>query len=285
MTREDIPTRLVRPGTHCKPVTTGLSGPIARAYTLVELLVAIAIIAVLMGVLLPALGRTRDGARQAACLSNQHQIGVALNTYATTFKDIIPRESGASEGPRGPQVAAYDGAPVNISWAFSLRPMLDDRASATSASGGVGDGFAGCPVYRDPARPRDEHRVNYVANGLRFRSADAVGNDGKPPSPIHRVARPEGTFYLTCLSDAPFPGETCPTPDGSTDDLELSTRYDVWVPVHVQGYSQRAPSLGQIAGLGRHAHGANVLFMDAHAVLVSAERVRDPFAWDDGDYR
>lgn len=285
MTRHNLQTRLVRSGTHHTSVSTGLRGrPARRGYTLIELLVAIAVIAVLMGVLLPVLGRTRDTARQAACLSNQRQIGVALNAYAAAFKDIIPRESGASESPRGPQVAACDGASVNISWAFSLRPMLDDRAS-TNDAGGMGDGFAGAAVYRDPARPRDAHAINYVANGLRFRGPDTVGNEGKPPSPIHRVSRPERTFYLTCMADAPFPAEPTPMLDGSSNDLELSTRYDVWVPVIVHGYEQRAPSLRQLAGLGRHGRGANVLFMDAHAVLTGAERVQDPFAWDDGDYR
>lgn len=286
MTRENSQTRLVRSGTHVPSVTTGPSGKVwPRGYTLVELLVAIAIIAVLMGLLLPALGRTREAARQSVCLSNQRQIGVALNAYAAAFKDIIPRESGESEGPRGPHVAAYRGSTFNISWAFSLRPMLDPAAAALSPDGGRGDAFASCAAYRDPSRPHDEHNVHYVANGLRFREADSVTNEGKPPSPIYRVARAEQTYYLTCLADAPFSGEAATIAGGARNDLELSSRYDVWVPVIVAGYAQRAPALGEIAGLSRHTRGCNVLFMDAHASLIEAERVRDPFAWDDGDYR
>ncbi|MCC5829696.1 MAG: prepilin-type N-terminal cleavage/methylation domain-containing protein [Phycisphaeraceae bacterium] len=66
------------------------------AFTLVELLVVIAIIALLIGILLPALGLAREAARTAACLSNVRQTGVAVNTYATENRDWLagPNTSG-----------------------------------------------------------------------------------------------------------------------------------------------------------------------------------------------
>jgi prepilin-type N-terminal cleavage/methylation domain-containing protein len=59
-------------------------------FTLIELLVVIAIIALLISILLPALGEARRTARMARCLTNLKQQGVAANTYAAEFKDKIP---------------------------------------------------------------------------------------------------------------------------------------------------------------------------------------------------
>jgi type II secretory pathway pseudopilin PulG len=60
------------------------------AFTLVELLVVIGIIAVLVGILVPSLNKARGAAQRAQCLSNLRQISGACIIYATEFKGALP---------------------------------------------------------------------------------------------------------------------------------------------------------------------------------------------------
>lgn len=61
-----------------------------RAFTLIEMLVVIAIIAVLVAMLFPVFSRAREKARQAACSSNLRQIGLAFGMYVQDYDEKLP---------------------------------------------------------------------------------------------------------------------------------------------------------------------------------------------------
>jgi len=64
----------------------------SRAFTLVELLVVIGIIALLVGILLPVLGSARDEAKRVACGAQVKQHGFALQAYADDYRDRFPSD-------------------------------------------------------------------------------------------------------------------------------------------------------------------------------------------------
>lgn len=70
-------------------------------FTLLELLVVIGIIAVLAALLLPTLSRAKESARAAACLSNLHQIGLALQLYTQDHGNRLPVMGNASLSSNG----------------------------------------------------------------------------------------------------------------------------------------------------------------------------------------
>lgn len=106
-------------------------------FTLVELLVVIGIIAVLLSLLLPAIGRAREQAKRAQCMSNLRQLGQAVIMYCNDNKGWMPvcywpNGSGGhfisfSIGP----IVGYDastGLP-NMSYALLLRPPWGNSAA------------------------------------------------------------------------------------------------------------------------------------------------------------
>src|SRR5437588_322101 len=89
-----------------------------KAFTLVELLVVIGIIALLIGILLPALNRARQQAIQLKCQANLHSMGIALNMYVSQYH-FYPGH-----------VAKAGGRDAAV-WPPRLRNMLGNRPQAT----------------------------------------------------------------------------------------------------------------------------------------------------------
>ena len=92
----------------------------ARAFTLVESLVVIAIIAVLVGLLLPALSTARRSASAVVCTASMRSIGQAVHLYADDNGDELPLSDHAG--------GFFDPDPIGTrlaSWSVALLPYLE----------------------------------------------------------------------------------------------------------------------------------------------------------------
>lgn len=121
----------------------------AGAFTLIELLVVISIIALLISILLPALGAARSTAKSIQCLSNLRQYGIALAIYPADYNGVLPLYGERIRG--NPQSGPT--APETMGQGYSWAGILNDHHRMSVES------FV-CPA--DDLPPRDEQDAFWV---------------------------------------------------------------------------------------------------------------------------
>ena len=114
--RERMPVRM--PGERAPRVEYHRS-PQRRAFTVLELLVATAIVGVLLGLLLPALMSARESARCLHCASNLREIGLAIHQHHDATNKLPEAWTEAADGISG------------YGWAVALLPFLEDSELCT----------------------------------------------------------------------------------------------------------------------------------------------------------
>jgi prepilin-type N-terminal cleavage/methylation domain-containing protein/prepilin-type processing-associated H-X9-DG protein len=126
-----------------------------RAFTLVELLVVIGIIALLIAILLPALSAAREGAKTVTCLSNLRQLCLAANVYCNNNGGSYPVAYWVDVQPPLVISAAWDFTSIRdtvasttaveagLLWAGDANPQVQQCPSFDGRSNTVGDPYTG----------------------------------------------------------------------------------------------------------------------------------------------
>ncbi len=218
--------------------------PRRSAFTLIELLVTISIIAVLIAIVLPALGAARSSARQVLCASNLKQLALAGHTYATEHRQQLP--PGAPGSTYAPALFYLPAA------GYDLRENFRDYLQ----------GFAAwkCPTV-GPATDIDD------AANTRFACYNTYGYlpGRSTPALIPGQTNPINLDEATNPSRTVFQQDT--VRDGTFGAFEFNHGVGETITIGATN-----PSMIITAGIG--VAGANLSFFDGHAEWYDFTRLQ-----------
>jgi len=155
--------------------------------TLVELLVAVGVIAILLSVLLPAIAGARRAAAQAQCASNLRQWGIALVEYAQDNHQWLPR--------RGQGIMPVQTITWNDDWFNELPPYLKQPAYQNRTSSGFSPHFGDGSIW---TCPEASGSPNNFGNEFSYAMNMALSVRNAPlPDRLDRVGPAATMVFLT----------------------------------------------------------------------------------------